>query len=99
VHICGIALSASKIGRENALRLAKITTTMSIPLCFDFNYRMSLVKPEERSSLIADYKQILNEASIVIGGKKDLTLLLEMPFDEEHESLADLYQRLCMIMI
>ena len=93
VHICGIALSTSKIGRENALRLAKMTTAMSIPLCFDFNYRRSLVKPEERSSLIADYKQILNEANIVIGGKKDLTLLLEMPFDEEHESLADLYQR------
>lgn len=93
VHICGIALSTSKISRENALRLAKMTTAMSIPLCFDFNYRMSFVKPEERSSLIADYKQILNEANIVIGGKKDLTLLLEMPFDEEHESLADLYQR------
>ncbi|MFZ2820328.1 MAG: sugar kinase [Lactococcus raffinolactis] len=93
VHICGIALSTSKVGRKNALKLAKLTTELGIPLCFDFNYRMSLVKLEERSSLIQDYQEILKEANIVIGGKQDLTLLLEMPFDAAHEPIEKLYQR------
>lgn len=93
VHICGIALSTSKIARQNAMKLARLTTALNIPLCFDFNYRMSLVKPEERAGLIADYRQILKDANLVIGGKKDLTLLLEMPYDEENEPIEQLYQR------
>ncbi|GFH43142.1 2-keto-3-deoxygluconate kinase [Lactococcus hodotermopsidis] len=93
VHICGISLCTSKTARDNAMRLAKLTTELSIPLCFDFNYRMSLVKPDERDSLIEDYKTILKEATIVIGGKKDLTLLLEMPYDAENEPIETLYQR------
>jgi 2-dehydro-3-deoxygluconokinase len=93
VHICGIALSTSKISRKNALKLARLTTELAIPLCFDFNYRMSLVKSDERQSLIEAYRLILKDANIVIGGKKDLTLLLELPYDEEHDTVEQLYQR------
>ncbi|MDR2465386.1 MAG: sugar kinase [Streptococcaceae bacterium] len=93
VHICGISLATSEISRKNALKLANVASRLGKKVCFDFNFRPSLVGASVRPTVMAAYKEMLQVADFVSGGFKDLTLLLEMEFDAEKQTIDDLFKR------
>ena len=79
VHICGIALSLTEQTRSVVTRLSELAHAKGITVCFDFNYRMSLNVGNTHATMKARYQQILQQADVVFGSRRDLTDLLDYP--------------------
>ncbi|AMC94582.1 hypothetical protein AOC36_11540 [Erysipelothrix larvae] len=78
VHICGISCQTSVISRNNALLVASLCESMSIKLCFDFNFRQSLMDPNEYDTVLDAFKYILKRSTIVFGSVLDLEKTLQI---------------------
>lgn len=87
VHICGISLSLTNETCLSALKIAKRAYEKQKKVCFDFNFRPSLNKEEDKLTLLKQrYEEILPYCHIVFGSIRDLTDLLQLSERPESEN-------------
>ena len=87
IHICGIALSTSKVSRKLILEVVETAHLNQKKIVFDFNFRPSLNEEIDYQQLLEDYRFILSHAHFVFGNARDLINLYPQEKLSEKELL------------
>lgn len=92
IHVCGIALSTSKISRQLILDTVKIASINNKKIIFDFNFRPSLNETIDLEQLRKDYAYILKCSDIVFGSPRDIANLYQTDNKDESKLLSNFFE-------